>query len=120
MEASAAHLREWPLDLRVWSYQNSQRADLQTPKGYVALKAGVRPFSPREREPMRWDGWTMQADGGTGGRDVVEPSGWLHAYWMGRYYGFIKAAANGGVTEEIARLPKGVSGARDYTGPARP
>jgi hypothetical protein len=120
MEASAAHLREWPLDLRVWSYQNSHRADLQTPNGYVALKAGIRPFSPREREPMRWDGWTMQADGGTGGRDVVEPSGWLHAYWMGRYYGFIKAPASVATIKEVSVLPKGVFGARAYDGPSRP
>ena len=29
----------------------------------------------------------MQADGGAGARDVVEPASWLLAYWMGRYYG---------------------------------
>ncbi|MCW5559964.1 MAG: hypothetical protein KIT22_19270, partial [Verrucomicrobiae bacterium] len=31
--SSVRHLRGWPLDLRVWSYQNSHRADLRTPPG---------------------------------------------------------------------------------------
>ncbi len=120
-QASIAHLRDWPLDLRVWSYQNSHRADLRTPPGYVSFMGGIRAFSPREREPMRWDNWTMQADGGTGGRDVVEPSGWLLAYWMGRYYGFIAAPA-----DEAEILPfrehslHPEPGARPYEGPPRP
>ena len=118
--AAVTHLREWPLDLRIWSYQNSHRADLRTPKGYVSLAGGIRVFSPREREPMRWDGWTMKDDGGAGGRDVVEPSSWLLAYWMGRYYGFIKPPKLGLQTAEVATVPRGVKGARPYTGPARP
>ena len=40
---------------------------------------------------MRWDNWSMRADGGSGGRDVVDPGSWLLAYWMGRYHGFIAA-----------------------------
>jgi hypothetical protein len=85
------HLRSWPLDLRVWSYQNSHRADLRTPPDYVALKGGTRTFSPRETEPLRWDHWLMQADGGANGNDVIEPGAWLLAYWMGRYHGYIAA-----------------------------
>jgi hypothetical protein len=116
-----AHLREWPLDLRIWSYQNSHRADLRTPPGYVPYKAGTRAFSPRETEPMRWDHWTMQADGGTGGRDVVEPSGWLLAYWMGRYQGFIEAPQ---VTDPalliVERNRSRAFGAKPYEGPPRP
>ncbi|MGE4179968.1 MAG: hypothetical protein AB7J34_09105 [Limisphaerales bacterium] len=90
-EASVEHLRGWPLDLRVWSYRNSDRTDLRTPPGYVALKGGSRTFPPRETEPLRWDHWLMQADGGAGGNDVVEPGAWLLAYWMGRYHGFSAA-----------------------------
>lgn len=117
---AVAHLREWPLDLVVWSYQNSHRADLRTPAGYVALKAGVRPFSPREREPMRWDGWTMQADGGTGGRDVVEPSSWLLAYWMGRFHGFIKPPEATDPKLLAVEPDPAKHGAKPYDGPARP
>lgn len=119
--ASLAHLREWPLDLRIWSYHNSHRTDLRTPPGYVALKGGTRAFSPREREPMRWDGWTMQADGGSGGRDVVEPSSWLLAYWMGRYHGDIAAPTV--TSPDLLTVPHSLDcelGARQYNGPPRP
>lgn len=115
------HLREWPLDLVIWSYRNSHRADLHTPAGYTAYKNSPRAFSPREREPMRWDNWTMQADGGTGGNDVVEPSGWLLAYWMGRYHGFITAPQehpNWDVPMQIRRGTR--AGAEPYIGPGRP
>lgn len=50
-EASAEHLRGWPLDLRIWSYQNSHRTDLRTPSNYVALKGGTRTFPPRRPNP---------------------------------------------------------------------
>jgi hypothetical protein len=121
VEPAMNHLRGWPLDLVVWSYQNSQRADLRTPAGYVALNGGSRTFLPRETEPLRWDHWLMQADGGTGGHDVAEPSGWLLAYWMGRYYGFIEAptvtdpkllVVEHGRTRALAVTP--------YSGPPRP
>lgn len=120
-EASAEHLRGWPLDLRVWSYQNSHRADLKTPAGYVALKGGTRTFPPRETEPLRWDHWLMQADGGAGGQDVVEPGAWLLAYWMGRYHGFVAAPT---VTDpELLRVEHTdfrEQGAEPYAGPGRP
>ncbi len=119
--ASIAHLREWPLDLRVWSYQNSHRADLRTPSGYQTFLGGIRPFSPREREPMRWDAWTMQADGGSDGRDVVEPSSWLLAYWMGRYHGLIAAPTTtdpAALTVQHSLHPE--LGAKPYSGPPRP
>ncbi len=119
--ASIAHLREWPLDLRVWSYQNSHRTDLHTPDGYQTFLGGTRPFSPREREPMRWDAWTMQADGGTDGKDVVEPSSWLLAYWMGRYYGFIAApTATDPALLTVEHSLHRELGAKPYEGPPRP
>jgi len=115
------HLREWPLDLVIWSYQNSHRADLKTPAGYRPFTGGTRAFPARETEPLRWDHWTMQADGGSGGKDVVEPSGWLVAYWMGRYFGFIEAPR---VTDpglvSVERNRGKTFGARPYNGPARP
>ncbi len=119
--ASVEHLRSWPLDLRTWSYQNSHRSDLRTPADHVALKGGTRTFSPRETEPLRWDHWLMQADGGSGGNDVVEPSGWLLAYWMGRHHGFIGAPT----TDDPALLSGERSrdrekGAKPYIGPSRP
>ncbi len=120
-DRAVAHLREWPLDLVNYSFQNSQRADLRTPPGYKSVKAADRAFSPREREPMRWDAWTMQADGGSDGRDVVEPSGWLVAYWMGRFHGFISAPAASISPDLTVQVQRGKRrGAEPYTGPGRP
>ena len=119
--ASLAHLREWPLDLRIWSFQNSHRADLRTPAGYPVIKGGIRAISPRESQPIRWDSWTLQLDGGSDGRDVVEPGGWLLAYWMGRYHGII-AAADAAIDGEWREQdgPPLPSLARPYDGPERP
>ncbi len=55
---SVEHLRQWPLDLRIWSYQNSHRSDLRTPPGYGVYKAGIRSFSRAKPSPC----------GGTTGR----------------------------------------------------
>ncbi len=119
---SVKHLREWPLDLRVWSYQNSHRSDLRTPDGYGVYKAGVRTFSPRETEPMRWDHWTMQPDGGSSiNPHVIEPGAWLLAYWMGRYHGFITPPnATDPTLLQVDRVRNKQLGAKPYTGPPRP
>jgi len=121
-DKAAQHLRDWPVDLIVWTYINSQRDDLHTPPGYVPYKAGIRTFSPRETQPMRWDHWAMKADGGSGGRDVVDPGAWLLAYWMGRYHGYI--APSTATPEETVRMaaaiPLEVAGALPYDGPPRP
>jgi hypothetical protein len=121
IEAASNHLRGWPLDLVVWSYQNSHRSDLRKPPGYLAYVGGSRTFLPRETEPMRWDHWTMQADGGTGGRDVAEPSGWLLAYWMGRYHGLIEAPPAIDFALPADERDMGpAQGAKPYAGPPRP
>ncbi len=120
-EASVEHLRAWPLDLRIWSYQNSHRSDLRTPPGYVALKGGTRTFPPRETEPLRWDRWLMQADGGAGGNEVVEPGAWLLAYWMGRYHGFLAAPTE--TDPALLTVTHSLNhemGAKPYAGPPRP
>jgi hypothetical protein len=118
---SIEHLRGWPLDLRIWSYQNSHRADLRTPAGYVALKGGTRTFPPRETEPLRWDRWLMQPDGGAGGNEVVEPGAWLLAYWMGRYHGYIAPpTSTDPALLSIAHTEERERGARPYEGPGRP
>lgn len=121
LRAAVAHLREWPLDLRLWSFQNSHRADLRTPPGYRPVKGGIRAFSPREREPMRWDSWTMAPDGGAGGEQVIEPGPWLLAYWLGRHQGFLSAPVSRDLNMSNVRaeeVPSG--GAVPYEGPPRP
>jgi hypothetical protein len=75
----------------------------------------------REREPKLWDNWTMKADGGTGGNDVVQPSSWLLAYWMGRYHGFIEAPRVTNPALLTVEPNRGrILGATLYDGPPRP
>jgi hypothetical protein len=121
VEAATTYLRDWPLDLVNYSYHNSHRADLRTPPGYVAYAGGIQAFSPREHEPMLWDNWSMKADGGSGGRDVIQPAAWLAAYWTGRYYGFIEAPKTtdpAALTVDMNRHLK--FGAQPYDGPPKP
>ncbi|NUM54432.1 MAG: hypothetical protein HUU46_12360 [Candidatus Hydrogenedentes bacterium] len=117
---AVTHLREWPLDMVDYSYRNSHRADLQTPKGYVPYSGGTRSLSPRERGPMRWSDNGMQLDGGGGGMQVVDPSGWLDAYWMGRYYGYILPPD--AKDQDLISVPQRNErhGAAPYDGPRRP
>ena len=119
-DRAAAHLREWPLDCVAYEFRNSHRSDLTVPNGYRNVLGDTRAISPRERGPQRWTDSTLQLDGGSGGREVVDPSGWLDAYWMGRYFGFIKAPATGDpALTEVAPLVEGL-GAAPYDGPSRP
>ena len=74
-----------------------------------------------ETEPSRWDPWLMQADGGAGGRDVMEPSAWLLAYWVRRYHGFIAApAVSDPELLQVEHTDFREQGAESDTGPGRP
>jgi hypothetical protein len=119
-DRAVAHLREWPLDLHRYSYRNSHRDDLYTPKGYREYAERPKPLSPRETEPNRWDGDFMQLDGGSGGEVVADSGGWLDAYWMGRYYGMITPPQTNDVS--LTTVPhRGLQlGAAPYAGPERP
>lgn len=119
-EQAVEHLRDWPLDLVNHSFRNSHRADLHTPAGYVPYADGVRYFSPRERGPHRWTDCTLDADGGGGGMEVVDPSGWIEAYWMGRYYGIIAAPTTDDPNLLTVEKRERRLGATPYEGPPRP
>jgi hypothetical protein len=115
------HLREWPLDLVNHNYRNSHRADLVTPRGYVAYGGGTRAISPRESEAKWSVRSALQYDGGADGRTVTPPTGWLEDYWMGRYYGFIEAP-KAQVAASSSLQPHAATrrGAAPYDGPQRP
>lgn len=119
-DRAVGHLRDWPLDLHRYTYRNSQRDDIYTPKGYREYSERPKPLSPRETEPNRWDGDFMQLDGGSNGAVIADPGGWLDAYWMGRYYGMITAPQTSDVS--LTTVPhRGLQlGAAPYVGPQRP
>ena len=126
VEPAVRFLREWPLDMLSYSYQNSHRADLHPEPGYVPYAVGPgtdspKQVSPRESEPRKLDGTMLRLDGGSGGNRSITPNTWLDAYWMGRYYGFIEAPD----TDDPALLtleerPLQQHGAAPYNGPPRP
>jgi hypothetical protein len=98
---------------------NSHRADLKVPAGYVNYVSKAKCMSAREIGPARWDTDFMRLDGGGSG-SISDPSGFLDAYWMARYYGMIlppevKDPALLGVEKRGLQL-----GAKPYSGPPRP
>lgn len=118
-EQSADHLRAYPLDCLSQAYTNSHRQDLKNPPDYINYLENWKPLTPRDVGWQRWNRSFQQLDGG-GGMAAVDPSGWLDAYWMGRYYGMIEAPE----TQDPALLAVAPRtdqpGAPPYEGPARP
>jgi len=119
-ERCLKNLREWPLDCRSYTYVNSHRADLQVPRGYVNYIADWKCMSARDIGPVRWDHDFMQLDGGNGGQTVGDPSGFIDAYWMARYYGMILPPdVNDSRLLTVEKRGRTL-GAKPYAGPPRP
>jgi len=118
---AVANLREWPLDLVNRSFRNSHRADLRIEPGYVAYQGGVKAISPRESTAMWGSRSAIVLDGGSGGRGVTPPAGWLEDYWMGRCFGLIQPPSTKDrklLDPDGLPMPKEV--AKPYDGPKRP
>ncbi len=89
-QGAVQHLRDYPLDCTNYRFANSHRHDLQVPRGYTNYVSDTKAMGSREQGVRRWDRDPLELDGG-GGHGILDPSSYLDAYWMGRYYGFIKA-----------------------------
>ncbi|MBI4559253.1 MAG: hypothetical protein HY706_16835 [Candidatus Hydrogenedentes bacterium] len=118
-EAAVQHLRDYPLECINYRFTNSHRHDLEVPKGYTNYVTDTRALGPREQGVRRWDRDPLELDGG-GDYAIVDPSSYLDAYWMGRYYGFIKAPTT--TDPKLLTVEKrGLQlGAKPYGGPPRP
>lgn len=115
------HLREWSLDTVSHTYRNSHRVDLATQRGYTPYAGGTRAISPRELASTWGSRSAIRYDGGSGGRSVTPPVGWLEDYWMGRYYGMIQPPSVNDPTLVSVPASSGHSrGAAPYDGPPRP
>ncbi len=115
------HLREWPLSCIEYNYTNSFRDDLYTPPGYTIYTSGTKAMSPRETCVKRGSRYNLNYDGGANGNRVMEPTGFLRDYWMGRYHGFIKAPQTKGPNLISVKPRKGKHfGAAPYNGEPRP
>lgn len=118
---AAKHLREWVLDCVEHDVENSHRDDLFIEAGYTSYEGGEKRISPREMHVMRSHRSAIVLDSGRGGKRVMEPTGFLRDYWMGRYHGFIEAPTT--ANPELISVEKGRSkqlGAEPYNGPPRP
>ncbi|MBI2431416.1 MAG: hypothetical protein HYV26_00915 [Candidatus Hydrogenedentes bacterium] len=118
-EEAVQHLRDYPLECINYRFTNSHRHDLRVPKGYTNYVSDIRALGPREQGVRRWDRDPLELDGG-GDYAIIDPSSYLDAYWMGRYYGFIQPPAT--TDPNLLTVEKrGLQlGAKPYDGPPRP
>lgn len=113
------HLQEWPLDCKDYRFHNSHRSDLQNHKGFRNYTTGWKPMTPRDIGTKRWDRDFMQLDGG-GSKRILDPSGWMDVYWMGRYYGLIEPPTATDADVLTVKEHEKPVGAAPYKGPPRP
>jgi len=114
------HLRAWTLDCVEHNFSNSHRDDLFVEDGYTSYEGGLKAISPRESAVMRGSRRAIRLDGGAGGRRVMEPTGYLRDYWMGRYHGFIEAPTATDKSLLTVEPRNKQFGAAPYDGPGRP
>ena len=95
LEQSVGFLKSYPLDLRNWAVQNSQRNDLKM------LPANFRGQTTSELLPLgeiplyRHNGQIFRLDSEGDGKSLISAGDvWLLPYWMGRYLGVISAPIN--------------------------
>jgi hypothetical protein len=121
IEPSVKFFREWTLDCHENSFSNSHRNDLFIEPGYTSYDGSVKSLSPREAFTDGSSRRVNQLDSNTDGKRVKDPSGFLRDYWMGRYYGFIKAPeTNDPNLVSVPKRPDVHVGAAPYTGPEMP
>ncbi len=118
-EEAVQHLRDYPLDCTDYRFTNSHRHDLDVPAGYTNYVTDTKAMGPREQGIRRWDRNPLELDGG-GSRNILDPSSYLDAYWMGRYYGLIKAPTTTDPSLLTVEEREAQHGAEPYRGPRRP
>jgi len=121
LEQSMKFFRELALDCHENSYSNSHRDDLFMEPGYISYDGSVKTLSSRETFSDGSSRRVNELDSERAGKRVKDPSGFLRDYWMGRYYGFIKAPeTNDPKLTKVEPRTGQKFGAEPYTGPARP
>lgn len=89
LDSSIFFLKDAPLDLVDWRFDNGKREDLQVVRAPIleVLQVELRP--PSEYRTIRWDRNPYHAISGNPAQER-DPVYWLLPYWMGRYMELIK------------------------------
>lgn len=120
-EAASDFLREWVIDCRENSFFNSHRDDLFIEPGYTSYDGTIKMLSSREAYTNADGRRPDVLDGDRRGNRAIAPVAFLRDYWMGRYYGILKAPENTRI--DLGSVPdvmEGDTGAEPYTGTPRP
>ncbi|MBK7106899.1 MAG: hypothetical protein IPH62_16630 [Ignavibacteriae bacterium] len=112
------YLREWTLDCVEHNFTNSHRDDLFIEPGYVSYEGGTKIISPRESSGNRN---SFNLDGRANGNRVMDPTDFIHDYWMGRYFGLItEPKSNDKNLTTYKNESINIKGANPYSGDKRP
>jgi len=90
LENSIFFLKDAPLDLVDWRFDNGKREDLQVVRYPILEELQVDELRPpSEYRTIRWDRNPYHAISGNPAQER-DPVYWLLPYWMGRYMGLIE------------------------------
>ena len=117
-EKAVDYLRSWTLNCIEYNYTNSHRDDLFVEPGYISYEGGTKLINPRESSGNRN---SFNLDGRSNGNRVMDPTDFIHDYWMGRYFGLISTPkSNDENLTSCKNFKKENLGASKYMGDKRP
>jgi len=95
LDQSIEFLQQYPMDLRNWSVENSQRKDIELVSDNFRGQT-TKELLPLDEIPLyRHNGQIFDLDRAGDGKTLISAGDvWLLPYWMGRYLGVISAPEN--------------------------
>ena len=90
LEDSVDTLRRFPLDLRNWAVNNSQRRDINRLGQGRGMKRNGKVLPVDERIVFHWNHDPFRLDTGGDGNSLADGTSYLLPYYMGRYLGFLR------------------------------
>jgi hypothetical protein len=92
LDASIDFLKDYPIDMRNWAINNSERKDIELIPANFRGQTTKERLSLREAPLFRHNGQIFRLDNAGDGSTLTSAGDtWLLPYWMGRYLGVISA-----------------------------